>query len=537
MTLRPFGKTVRWFHEHGYNVPTYDIYTVRETTLRYPKWIHFGAGNIFRAFIAQLVESLLNVGVLSSGLIAVEGFDYEIVDLVYKPYDNFAVVLEISTEGMIKKSLVGSISCALKADPFFEEDWTKLRRIFASESLELVSFTVTEKAYTLNPEIIHDSELGPLSPKVFLTKLLSLLLERYKHRLPLTMISFDNFSHNSMQLKNSLLKVAEIWATLGYINDDFIDYIDSSIHFPITVIDKIVPAPAQEFQNLLKEEGLNFNIHTTEKGTKIAAFVNAELYQYMVIERCGNVEFLDHPDALRNVFVTKKEEVERFEKMKVSACLNPVHTATALFGVLLGHSRMDEAISEPLIKKVAYNVAWEAMSVIESPSFVDPITFLEEVIEKRIANPYIPDSPFRITTDTSQKFPVRFGRTLRKYCVETDRCLMLKFVPLVIAGWLRYLLAIDDYGRPYTPSPDPELHRIREALREVKIGEVDDRVKRRVSSVVTEILKDERIFTVDLSNSPIRRLVESLFLSMISCHGAVRKTLETYLESHRIPEL
>ena len=33
-------------------LPRYDVSAMQERTLAHPTWIHFGAGNIFRAFLA-----------------------------------------------------------------------------------------------------------------------------------------------------------------------------------------------------------------------------------------------------------------------------------------------------------------------------------------------------------------------------------------------------------------------------------------------------------------------------------------------------
>lgn len=54
-------------------------------TMESPFWIHFGAGNIFRAFQANVIEQLLNKGVLDRGLIVAEGYDYEIIDKYITP--------------------------------------------------------------------------------------------------------------------------------------------------------------------------------------------------------------------------------------------------------------------------------------------------------------------------------------------------------------------------------------------------------------------------------------------------------------------
>ena len=80
------------FENAGYRVPKYNRKKMVTKTMESPFWIHFGAGNIFRAFQANVIEQLLNKGVLDRGLIVAEGYDYEIIDKIYHPYDNHSIL-------------------------------------------------------------------------------------------------------------------------------------------------------------------------------------------------------------------------------------------------------------------------------------------------------------------------------------------------------------------------------------------------------------------------------------------------------------
>ena len=85
-------------------------------TMESPFWIHFGAGNIFRAFQANVIEQLLNKGVLDRGLIVAEGYDYEIIDKIYHPYDNHSILVTLKTDGTVEKSVIGSVAESLVLD-------------------------------------------------------------------------------------------------------------------------------------------------------------------------------------------------------------------------------------------------------------------------------------------------------------------------------------------------------------------------------------------------------------------------------------
>ena len=48
--------------EKGYQLPRFDIQAVREKTHAEPTWVHFGAGNLFRAFPAAILQQALDSG-------------------------------------------------------------------------------------------------------------------------------------------------------------------------------------------------------------------------------------------------------------------------------------------------------------------------------------------------------------------------------------------------------------------------------------------------------------------------------------------
>ncbi|ONI38573.1 hypothetical protein AN396_10285 [Candidatus Epulonipiscium fishelsonii] len=73
------------WEKEGFELPKFDIKQIKENTLKNPTWVHFGAGNLFRAFIANVQQDILNKGKSDKGIIAVEGFDYEIIQKTYQP--------------------------------------------------------------------------------------------------------------------------------------------------------------------------------------------------------------------------------------------------------------------------------------------------------------------------------------------------------------------------------------------------------------------------------------------------------------------
>jgi fructuronate reductase len=100
----------------------------------------------------------------------------------------------------------------------------------------------------------------------------------------------------------------------------------------------------------------------------------------------------------------------------------------------------------------------------------------------------------------------------------------LTLIPLVIAAWCRYLLALDDTGAAFTPSPDPLLERLKPLLAGVTLGDPAS-----AAGKLKPILSNEKIFAVNLYDAGLGERIESYFAELIAGPGAVRKTLQKYL--------
>ena len=144
MNLESLQDRKKW-EEMGFKLPDYSVEKMIENTANNPEWIHFGAGNIFRAFPAVVCQHLLNSGIMTTGIVVAEGYDYEIIEKSFKNYDNLTAAVTLKADGTIEKEIVASIAEALCVDSNNEKDWNRLNKIFKAESLKMVSFTITEK--------------------------------------------------------------------------------------------------------------------------------------------------------------------------------------------------------------------------------------------------------------------------------------------------------------------------------------------------------------------------------------------------------
>lgn len=60
-------------------------------------------GNIFRGFVAAVLQNLLEEGKEDTGINVIELFDYEVIDRVYTPYDNLSIAVTIKPDGNFEK--------------------------------------------------------------------------------------------------------------------------------------------------------------------------------------------------------------------------------------------------------------------------------------------------------------------------------------------------------------------------------------------------------------------------------------------------
>lgn len=520
----------------GITLPGYDVEAVSKKAKKEPKWVHFGIGNIFRIFIGGIVDGLLEEGAMDRGITCVETFDYDVVDKIYEPYDNLGLSVLLYGDGTREYKVLGSMAEAIKAQSSVPEQGNRLKEVFRSPSLQLVTFTITEKGYALQkadgtwfPFVEADIQNGPDKAVGAMAVLTAMLYERYKAgKYPLALVSMDNCSQNGAKLRESVLIMTKEWQKAGLVEEDFTTYVsdEKTVAFPWTMIDKITPRPSEQIADDLEKLGVeDMQPVITGKKTYIAPFVNAEKPQYLVIED----SFPNGRPALEKgfgVYMTDRETVNLSERMKVTVCLNPVHSATGPLGVTLGydlfaHMLNTDADMMKMARMVAYD---EGLPVVPNPGILSPQEFVDELFNDRFTNEYLGDTNLRLAVDVSQMVGIRFGETIKAYVAKYGDASRLTAIPLGIAGWLRYMLAVDDEGKRYELAPDPMNEEIQEQLKEIIVGQPET-----FTDQLKAILSNERIFFVDIYQTGLGGKIETMFREMIAGPGAIKATIHKYV--------
>ena len=530
-----FADRASW-EKAGIHVPSFDYEKLCAHTAENPRWIHFGAGNIFRAFIADIAQTMIEKGDCDTGIIAADTFDAELLDKVYAVHDNLALLALMHADGSTEKRVIASVTEALHADIHHDYHWERMKKLFTKPSLQMVSFTITEKGYAVTgmdgkliPIVAQDIVAGPEKPVHAMSVVTSLVFERYKAgKYPLALVSMDNCSHNGEKLQSGVMTVAREWQKKGFVDAGFINYLEDpdAISFPWSMIDKITPRPSERIQKIFEDAGVkDIAPVVTSHKTYVSPFVNAETAHYLVIEDL----FPNGRPALDKggVYLTTRDTVNKCEKMKVTTCLNPLHTALAVYGCMLGYdsiaSEMKDNDLVKLIRTIGYT---EGLPVVINPGILDPKKFIDEVVNERLPNANIPDTPQRIACDTSQKIPVRYGETIKSYIAEKRDLGTLTGIPLAIAGWLRYLLAVGDDGKSFELSPDPMIPELQKMMSGIEFGKPGS-----AEGKLTQILSNTVLFGTDLTTTPLGLKVAQYFAEMIAGPGAVRSTLQKELHA------
>ena len=153
LTLESLKNREAW-ERAGISLPAYDVAALAERTKKAPVWVHMGIGNIFRIFMGGIADRLVSGGFMDKGITCVETFDFDLVDKIYRPCDNLTLSVILKNDGTRDCRVLGALTEAVKAQApdaaaLDAGQWERTKEIFRQASLQLVSFTITEKGYAL----------------------------------------------------------------------------------------------------------------------------------------------------------------------------------------------------------------------------------------------------------------------------------------------------------------------------------------------------------------------------------------------------
>lgn len=436
MTIRLSNAALPTLDRAQVDFPLYDRHALR------PRIVHIGLGHFHRAHFCWYLHTLLQRGLTDWGIREV---DIMPVSPQFKPMiemqDHLYSLLTKDPHGGRTMAVIG---CILGYDNA-NENPEEVLRLLASPETQLITLTITEKGYGYDDVahsldwnhrgIVHD--LGAAGAPVTAVGFLAEALHR-RHlgtRSPVTIMSCDNIPKNGEVLRTCVLQ----FCRKKYPGTA--DWIERSIAFPNTMVDRITPGTKpSDMEEVAVEYGVadNWAVHSED------------FIQWVIQDTA-----LTHLPDFRQAGAVVTADVEPYELMKIRL-LNGSHSALAYIAYLMGYRHVDKAMADPsimaFVRKAYMPTVARTLHPIEG---VDFEAYMDRLVA-RFSNANISDTILRLAQDGSKKIANAIAKPLKE-SIEggTDNEAML----FALAAWLRFLEGVDETGAPI-PIEDHDVARL-----------------------------------------------------------------------------
>ncbi|BCL18056.1 mannitol dehydrogenase family protein [Micromonospora sagamiensis] len=406
--------------------------------------VHLGLGAFHRAHQAVYTEAAVAHSGGDWGIVGVAPRSTGLVTTL-AAQDGLFSVTTTSAEGS-HTQVVGAFAGVRHA----ASDPDAVVALLADPRIRVVTLTVTEKAYQLDPvsgrlrpdpEVVADltTDRPPCTVPGLLVR--GLLARAAADAGPLALVSCDNLPANGHRLRG----LVEQSLAYARVPERAVAWVAACVTFPGTMVDRIVPASTEA---TLAEA-------RRALGVADLAAVAAEPYRQWVIE---DVFPGGRPDwGAAGAVLT--DDAGSWERLKLRA-LNGVHSAAAYLGALAGRETIADALALPHLEPVLRRlVAEDVAASFTPPDDVSVVDYGDQVLD-RFANPAIRYRTLQVAMDGSQKLPQRVLHTIGDLRAAGRDA---RWATLVVAAWMRFVRGRADDGAAL-PLDDPLADRIRAAL-------------------------------------------------------------------------
>jgi fructuronate reductase len=410
---------------------------------------HIGVGAFHRCHQEEFVDDMLEARFGRWGVLGVNLTEPGLTDLLARQDCLHSRTLR--QDDRAESRIIGALRDVIDVTDKLSAD----AAIAALGGLEIsvATMTVTEKGYCLTPatgELELDnpalrSDLDGGFPPRTLLGLLALALDRRRQtgRAPLTLVSCDNVPSNGARLGAAMLKFAALRSA------ELTRFIEESVTFPSTMVDRIVPSTAPEDIDKVSEA----------LGARDPAAVVGEPFRQWVIED----RFAGERPPLDLAGATFVADAKPYEQIKMRV-LNAAQSTLAHQGALVGHEFTYQAAADPVLVTLTRRMLeQETSTTLPKLAGMEVAPYIDQSIA-RIRNTAIRHRCHQIGTDGSQKIVQRLVDPLRERLAAGQPAGLLV---LAVASWIAYgLRGAGRFGARWKPS-DPY------AARVIAIGEED----------------------------------------------------------------
>ena len=405
-----------------------------------PGIVHIGLGNFHRAHMAVYLDDLFGMGLDHDWAILGAGVregDARMREAL-KRQDCLSTVIELDPRGKSARR-VGSMIDFLAV----EADNATLIAAMAGPEIRIVSLTVTEGGYFINPatgqfdtshpEIAAD---GPNPHRTAFGAIIAALKARKAAGVaPFTVMSCDNLPGNGHVTEAAVVGLARL------SDPALADWIKANVAFPNGMVDRITPSTGPRERAMATAFGLGDD----------PVPVTCEPFRQWVLED----NFPAGRPAFEKVGVTLTSHVHAFEMMKIRI-LNGGHATIAYPGGLMDIEYVHEAMANPLIKGLL-----DRVEIGETIPYIPPVPTTDlhayyRLIVERFSNPEVADTVRRLCFDGSNRQPKFIVPSVRDALATGGS---IEALALVSALWCRYCHGETDSGAVIQPN-DPDWNRL-----------------------------------------------------------------------------
>jgi mannitol-1-phosphate/altronate dehydrogenase len=432
--------------------------------------VHLGVGGFHRAHMARFTHDLLDMepaarewGIVGAGLLPADG---RMIDVLSAQDGLYTLVERDGASEAV--TVIGALTeLAHSAD-----DSAALLQIVDRPLIRIVSLTVTENGYCLNPatkrlDFAHPTIASDLTHPDEPHSAIGIIVEALRRRMiagrpAFTALSCDNIQHNGNVLRQAVLEFAD------RRDAGLAAWIENAGRFPNTMVDRITPVTRVEAIADLASR------HGVDDGWPVFC----EGFKQWVIED----DFAQGRPEWERVGAQFVEDVTPYEFMKLRL-LNTSHLAIAGLGRLAGYTFIDETMRDGRLRRYMQALMdRETGPTLQAVPGIDLRSYKATLIE-RFANPAIKDTVERVNTDAPLNVLVDPIRDRVKSGESLD------LLALALAAWLRRMRGVDEAGRPIEIR-----HPVADLLRERAIeGGADPRPMLRIERLFGELVHHERL--------------------------------------------
>ncbi len=393
--------------------------------------LHLGLGSFHRAHQAVYLQRLHEAGDRTWSIVGGNiRPDMEAVVEALAAQDCRYTVETVSTAGERTYTQVGAIGRVVP----WSEDLAGLVAAGADPATRIISFTVTEAGYYLDPANAPDPSFPDLAadieavragrPVRTLYGALTLILRarRAAQAGPVTLLNCDNLRHNGDRSRKGFL------GFLDLVGDGALKaWVEAHTTSPNAMVDRITPRPTPAVRDSVR----------AATGRDDAAALMAEDFLQWVIED----RFAAGRPAFERVGVEMVSSVDPYEEAKIRI-LNASHSAIAWAGSLKGYRYIHEGTLDEEIRGIAQAYVTDDVIPCLTPSPLDLAAYRDTVLS-RFANVAIADTNQRVAADGFSKIPGFIAPTIRERLAAGGTIVAVAALPALFLAFLERWAAGD----------------------------------------------------------------------------------------------